>query len=109
MPSCSRPPEPWDSFLRELDAAVNSEVRLDCIGGFVITQFYGLNRPTGDVDVIEIAPRDAAQAVVTLGALGEPLSRKHHVYLDRVGVASAPETMGTGWLRCFRVRTSFFG
>ena len=26
-------PEPWLSFLRELDSAVQEEVRLDCMGG----------------------------------------------------------------------------
>jgi hypothetical protein len=25
-------------------------VRLDCIGGFVVTMLYGLSRPTADVD-----------------------------------------------------------
>ena len=43
MPS-TRPPEPWDSFLKDLDAAVDAPVRLDCIGGFVVTQLYGLDR-----------------------------------------------------------------
>jgi hypothetical protein len=86
-----RPPEPWDSFLQELDAAVNNNVRLDCIGGFVVTQLYGLNRPTADLDVIELAPRDVAEIVMALGVLGGPLSKKHHVYLDRVGVAAVPE------------------
>ena len=30
--------EPWHSFLRELDDAVDEPVRLDCIGGFVVTR-----------------------------------------------------------------------
>ncbi len=33
-------PEPWLSFLRELDSAVREEVRLDCMGGFVVTLVY---------------------------------------------------------------------
>ena len=37
-------------------------MRLDCIGGFVVTMLYGLNRPTADVDVLGIAPRAAADA-----------------------------------------------
>jgi hypothetical protein len=37
-------PEPWFSFLRELDAAVHKEVRLDCMGGFVISLVYGFSR-----------------------------------------------------------------
>jgi hypothetical protein len=31
-------PEPWLSFLRELDSAVETEIRLDCMGGFVVTK-----------------------------------------------------------------------
>ena len=34
-------PEPWRSFLRELDELTVEETRLDCMGGFVVTQLYG--------------------------------------------------------------------
>lgn len=56
MSTARHPPEPWHSFLRALDDAVEKEVRLDCIGGFVVTQLYGLERPTADLYVIELAP-----------------------------------------------------
>ncbi len=39
-----------------LDAAMSVSVRCDCIGGFVVTQLYGMDRATVDVDVIELAP-----------------------------------------------------
>jgi hypothetical protein len=65
MSSGKRPPEPWDSFLKDLDSQMITSVRLDCIGGFVITQLYGLDRATADLDVIELAPPDAADAVMT--------------------------------------------
>jgi hypothetical protein len=91
MSSGKRPPEPWDSFLKDLDSAMSAPVRLDCIGGFVVTQVYGLDRATADLDVIELAPRDAADAVMTFASRGGPLSRKHLVYIDRVGVATVPE------------------
>jgi len=55
-------PEPWRSFLNELDRIATSTARLDCIGGFVVTMLYGLSRPTADVDVLEIAPRAVADA-----------------------------------------------
>ncbi len=55
-------PEPWLSFLNELDNIATVPVRLDCIGGFVVTMLYGLSRPTADVDVLEIAPLSAAEA-----------------------------------------------
>lgn len=86
-----RPPEPWDSFLRALDEAAEVALRLDCIGGFVVTQFYGLERSTADVDVIELAPVSEGNRVLALGARGSELSQVHRVYLDRVGVAAIPE------------------
>ena len=54
MPSTRRPPEPWDSFLKDLDAAVDVPVRLDCIGGFVVTQLYGLDRKRGFLAVLTL-------------------------------------------------------
>lgn len=91
MPSSSRPPQPWDSFLKELDSSVDTIVRLDCIGGFVVTQMYGLDRPTADVDVVELAPRAAAEKIVDLGIQGGALHKKYGIYLDRVGVVKVPE------------------
>ncbi len=66
MSTVKRPPEPWHSFLRELDEAVDDIVRLACIGGFVVTQLYGLERPTADIDVIELAPREQADRLMDL-------------------------------------------
>ncbi len=60
-------PEPWLSFLRELDAAAREDVRLDCMGGFVIAMVYGFSRPTGDLDVLEIAPAEVGRSMLTLG------------------------------------------
>ena len=91
MSSEVEPPEPWHSFLRDLDDALQSRARLDCIGGFVVTQLYGLARPTADVDVIELAPREASEALMQIALQGGPLHRKHRIYLDRVGVAAIPE------------------
>ena len=91
MSSELRPPEPWHSFLRDLDDALQAPARLDCIGGFVVTQLYGLARPMADVDVIELAPREASEALMQIAMQGGPLHRKHRIYLDRVGVAAIPE------------------
>lgn len=92
MSPSSRPPEPWDSFFKELDEAVDMTVRLDCIGGFVVTLLYGLERPTADVDVIELAPRAAAETIMDLGIRGGPLHQKYRIYLDRVTVSVIPES-----------------
>lgn len=42
MPHSSQAPEPWHSFLAELDREVTGETRLDCMGGFVVTLLYEL-------------------------------------------------------------------
>jgi len=91
MPPSKHPPEPWDSFLGCLDAMVDRPVRLDCIGGFVVTQLYGLDRLTADIDVIELAPPDIAAAIFSQASKGTPLARKHRVFIDRVSVAAIPE------------------
>jgi hypothetical protein len=66
-------------------------MRLDCIGGFVVTQLYGLERATADLDVIEMAPREEVDTLMALAFRGGPLARKHLVCMDRVGVATVPE------------------
>jgi len=101
MSSSDRPPEPWDSFLKELDDAVNTTVRLDCIGGFVVTLSYGLARPTADVDLIEPAPRAAAEIMMGLGIRGGPLHQKYGIYLDRVAVAAILEDYETRLVEMF--------
>ncbi len=82
--------EPWFSFLRELDELATEIVRLDCIGGFVVTMLYGLGRTTGDLDVLEIAPKYAAEAFADVAKEGGTLHHKYWVYLDQVGVAQPP-------------------
>jgi hypothetical protein len=84
-------PEPWLSFLHELDSTAQEEVRLDCMGGFVVTLVYGFSRATGDLDVLEIAPAAAGRSILKLGMQGGPLHKKYKIYLDRVGVAKVPE------------------
>ena len=84
-------PEPWLSLLRELDSTAHEEVRLDCMGGFVVTMVYGFSRATGDLDVLEIAPAEVGRSMLELGMQGSPLHKKYKIYLDRVGVAKVPE------------------
>ncbi len=90
MPRLDYIPEPWFSFLQELDTLATETVRMDCIGGFVVTMLHGLDRATADVDVLEIAPRSTADAFSRVAMLGGPLFKKYGVYLDRVTVAQPP-------------------
>ncbi len=102
-------PEPWLSFLRELDAAVHEEVRLDCMGGFVVTMAYGFSRPTGDLDVLEIAPAEVGRSMLALGMRGGPLHKKYKIYLDHVGVAHVPEDYEDRLTEIFREPSNIFG
>jgi Nucleotidyltransferase of unknown function (DUF6036) len=83
-------PEPWLSFLTELDQLATETVRLECIGGFVVTMLYGLGRTTGDLDVYEIAPRAIGRRFDEVAGKGAPLCHKYKVYLDYVAVVQPP-------------------
>jgi hypothetical protein len=61
------------------------------MGGFVVTMVYGFSRPTADLDVLEIAPREAGKPMLQLGMQGGPLHKKYKIYLDLIGVAHVPE------------------
>lgn len=84
-------PEPWKSFLADIDESVSSGVALHCLGGFVVTACYGLPRPTGDLDVLLVFPSESQATLVTLAGQNSDLHKKHGVYLDVVTVATYPE------------------
>ena len=46
-------PEPWLSFLKELDPIAGEPTKIPCIGGFAVTQHYGSARTTVGVDMID--------------------------------------------------------
>lgn len=66
MPASNKVLEPWDSFLSELDEKATEETRLDCMGGFVVTQLYGFSRETSDLDVLVIAPKEQLKPLLEL-------------------------------------------
>ncbi len=70
---------------------MHEEVRMDCMGGFVVTMVYGFSRPTGDLDALKIIPKAAGLSMLELGMQGGPLHKKYKIYLDQVGVAKVPE------------------
>lgn len=83
--------EPWRSFLAELDELADRETRLECLGGFVLTQLYGLDRQTADVDPLSITPNDQLIPLLEAAREGSTLHKKHRVYLDLVTIAIVPE------------------
>ena len=90
MPA-EQPHEPWRSFLRDIDEQLSGPTEIHCLGGFVVAEYYGLTRPTADIDIIQVRGAANVAEVQRIGGKGSPLARKHKVYLDVVTVADVPE------------------
>jgi|ERR1700733_10545751 hypothetical protein len=84
-------PEPWKSFLADIDDRLGESVELHCLGGFVLTTVYRLPRTTADLDVVAVASLAQNAHLIALAGQGSELHRKHRVCLDLVGVAPLPE------------------
>lgn len=78
-----RPPEPWSSFLADIDGTLDHHVVLHCIGGFAIAMLYDLPRPTVDVDCLSVIPLEETAPLQSLAGEGSALHKKHGVYLQR--------------------------
>jgi hypothetical protein len=83
-------PEPWHSFLRDLDTRLAGPTELHCFGGFVVAQCYGLMRPTADIDILESRGTDP-RTIAKLAGRNSPLHNRHGVYIDVVTVADVPD------------------
>lgn len=97
------PPEPWLSFLTDLDDALNGPADFHCIGGFVVSQFYGVARETVDLDVLTVIPPEAARRVESVAGRGSPLHRKHRVYVDHASVGNYPDDYELRLARAFPI------
>jgi len=104
MPN-ERPAAPWFPFLSGLDERLREHVDLHCIGGFVVSQYYGFARETADLDVLGVVPAQAASQIQALAGKGSPLHRKHRVYVEYVGVASFPDSYESRLIRVFPIWT----
>lgn len=68
-------PEPWLSFLRDLDQALTRDdgerpTELHCVGGFAVVQAYGIQRATADIDVVGVAPYGSGRRLIELAGKG---------------------------------------
>lgn len=61
------------------------------MGGFVVAMVYGFSRPTGDLDVLEIAPPEIGRHMLDIAGQGSPLHKKYKICLHYVGVTHVPE------------------
>lgn len=91
MPSDDGLREPWSSFLNDLDRQLTQSTEIHCLGGFVVSELYGLQRPTADVDILETTKGTDPATLVRLAGQGSELHKRHKVYLDVVAVATVPE------------------
>ena len=82
--------EPWRSFLHDIDTQLSGPTEIHCLGGFVVSEYYGLARPTSDVDIIQVRGASNAADVLRIGGKGSALAKKHRVYIDMVTVADVP-------------------
>jgi hypothetical protein len=84
-------PDPWLSFLRDVDEQITQPSTLHCLGGFVLAVLWSLPRFTGDLDFIEIAPSSANDELLRIAGDGSYLANKYHLHFQRVPVAEYPE------------------
>ena len=94
MPFATSPElrSPWREFLSEVDRRLPEPVELHCLGGFVAAMHYHLDRPTNDLDYVEIVPHDAAQVLQEIAGPESPLAKTYRLYFQHVAVASLPES-----------------
>jgi hypothetical protein len=97
----STPPNPWRAFLQELDESLTETHELHCIGGFVITQHYGIGRETSDIDFIATIPRISSDDIGKIAGLQSPMHRKYRLYMQHVGITTAPADYTTRLIRMF--------
>ena len=103
MPPGDRPDEPWLSFLKNLDAHLTTPADFHCIGGFVVSQYYGMARQTVDLDVLTVIPWDSAEEVLEFAGKGSVLQKKHGIYVDYVRVANYPADYEDRLVRVFPI------
>jgi len=84
-------PEPWKSFLAEIDEALDQDVDLHCLGGFAGKVLYDFDRETSDIDILPVATNSEIQSALSLGLNGSKLHRKYQIYLEIVGIAPVPQ------------------
>src|SRR5258706_15691534 len=85
-------PSPWKEFLLEFDSMLPEPLELHCIGGFVICYFYGLPRPTGDIDYYSAVP--ANLNLIEMAGGDAALAKKNKILFHRGAVKNRPKDHG---------------
>ncbi len=95
------PVEPWRSFLQDLDGLLKGPVELRCLGGFVVTQQYGVGRETSDIDFLTVIAQSPDDDVEALAGPGSKLHRKYRLYMQHVAIATPPADYANRLTRMF--------
>lgn len=80
---------------------LKAPVELLCLGGFVVTQQYGIGRETSDIDFLTAASQSPEDNVEALAGLGSKLHRKYRLYLQHVTIATPPADYAMRLIRMF--------
>ena len=83
--------EPWASFFDELAGQLTRATELHCLGGFVVSELYGLPRPTADVDILETTKGTEPATLSKIAGRDSDLAKRHKVFIDVVTVVAVPE------------------
>jgi hypothetical protein len=71
------------------------------LGGFVVTQQYGIGRETSDIDFLAVTAQSPDDDVESLAGLGSKLHRKYRLYMQYVGIVTPPADYTTRLTRMF--------
>jgi len=82
--------KPWRPFLKDVDVVLMGEVTLYCIGGFVMKALYDVPRITGDLDYVEVFPKEGAAQLEEIAGQDSTLAKKHEVFIHYAGPVEMP-------------------
>jgi hypothetical protein len=88
-------------YLGELDGLLKAPIEFRCLGGFVVTQQYGIGRETSDIDFLAVIAQSPDDNVEALAGLGSTLHRKYRLYMQHVGIATPPSSYASRLIRMF--------
>jgi hypothetical protein len=72
---------------------LNESLVLHCVGGFVVTLFYGFARTTGDLEYCTAVPSDFN--LLEVAGEGSQLHKKYGICLHQAAVTNLPEDYET--------------
>jgi hypothetical protein len=82
----NEPGNPWGAFLREIDEQLTETIQLQCLGGFAVTQYYGLGRDTSDIECIAVIGSKS----IDFAGFGSELHKKYRLHLQYVAIVTVP-------------------